>query len=114
MRFPKIRCCPLALVPFALLLATAFLAQNLAAQTDPPEEEDEVSYGPAPREDPGVDSDPTPSEDLAVFGEPLVEGTLDPEIAVEELALPEGIAPLGPSQTVSPTTCEGWTNPGQR
>ena len=32
------------------------------------------------------------------FGLPLVEETLDPEIAVEELALPEGIAPLGPSQ----------------
>ena len=113
MRFSKIRSCPFALAPAAvlLLLAIGFQAQGLPAQTDPPEEEDEVSYGPAPREDPGVDSDPTPAEDLAVFGLPLVEETLDPEIAVEELALPEGIAPLGPSQTVTPTSCEGWTNP---
>ncbi|HEV7671853.1 MAG TPA: hypothetical protein VGS22_25305 [Thermoanaerobaculia bacterium] len=112
MRFSKIRFRPIALAPLALLLLlAALLSPPLPAQTDPADVEIDIPYGPAPRQDPGVDGDPTPSVDLVVFGQPLIEGTLDPDIAVEELGLPEGIAPLGPSQTVTPTTCEGWTNP---
>ncbi len=112
MRSSKIRFRPVPFAPLALLLLLAALVSpSLPAQTDPVDVEDDTPYGPAPRQDPGVDSDPTPSVDLAVFGQPLIEGTLDPEIAVEELALPEGIAPLGPSQTATPLTCEGWTNP---
>lgn len=100
--------------PLALAILLALLPSVLAGQTDPFETEDEPSElieNPFAPEDPGYDGDPTPQEDLVSFGLPLLEGTLDPEIAVEVLGAPESLVPLGPSQTATPATCEGWTNP---
>ncbi len=99
----------------ALLLLFSFaLPPRLTAQTDPfdlDEDPSELIENPSAREDPGYDGDPTPAEDIVTFGQPLLEGTLDPEVAVDVFGLPDSFAPLGPSQTATPTTCEGWTNP---
>ncbi len=116
MRYERVNLRSSLLAPLALLLglAIALLPPNLPAQTDPFDPEQDplppISNPNAP-EDPGHDGDPTPEVDHAAFGQPLLDGTLDSEIAVQELALPEGLASLGPSQTVTPPTCEGWTNP---
>ncbi len=103
------------LAPLALLLLLVVLLPSLlSGQTDPfdlEEEPSEIIANPNAPEDPGYDGDTTPAVDLATFGQPLLEGTLDADIAVEELNLPEGLVPLGPSQTLTPATCEGWTNP---
>ncbi len=112
MRYEKRNRPPAALLPLAILLLLA--ASLLVAKPQDPFEDDETESPlppPAPFEDPGVDGDPTPKEDLTTLGEPLLEGTLDPDVATYEFALPEGLAALTPSQTPTPATCEGYANP---